>query len=301
MSTDTERPSNQDPSTDAGSDATGPSQQDTSTATEPQRSGGEQVGSILTNLASTDTERTTREGGSVPTNLASTDTERTSNQLERTTHQSDDEAREARSGVLDPLQKELGRKVKRALQDEQNDVLDRLRTVKGRPSAAEVLPTPAEQIAVLVSTLRAPVSAAFAGGRGAVGAKGETSGPPVSMIDGLASAMVERLHARLVEAIDDSGDDDTLVTQRLGARYREFKGQELDAVVGDTLAAAWALGVYDGVPDQTMLRWVPSVEGNCPDCDDNALEPTPRSQVFPTGQPHPPAHPGCRCLLVAVW
>ena len=249
--------------------------QQPSTETEPQRSGGEQVGSI-------------------PTGHASTDTERTTNQL-------DDEARDARSAVLDPLQKELGRKVKRALQDEQNDVLDRLRTVKGRPSASEVLPTPAEQIAVLVSTLRVPVNAAFSGGREAVGATGGTSGAPASMIDGLASAMVERLHARLVEAIDDSGDDDTLVTQRLGARYREFKGQELDAVVGDTLAAAWALGVYDGVPDQTMLRWVPSVEGNCPDCDDNALEPTPRSQMFPTGQPHPPAHPGCRCLLVAVW
>ena len=271
-----------------------------STDPEPQRSGGEQrgsegeqVGSIPTNRASTDTERTTSEAGSVPTNTASTDTERTT--------QSDDEARAARAAVLDPLQKELGRKVKRALQDEQNDVLDRLRTVKGRPSAAEVLPTPAEQIAVLVSTLRVPVNAAFSGGREAVGATGEALGAPSSMIDGLASAMVERLHARLVEAIDDSGDDDTLVTQRLGARYREFKGQELDAVVGDTLAAAWALGVYDGVPDQTMLRWVPSVEGNCPDCDDNALEPTPRSQVFPTGQPHPPAHPGCRCLLVAVW
>ncbi len=257
-----------------------------STDPEPPRRGGEPRGSVPTNRASTDSERTSNQD-------AGTDSERTT--------QSDDQAREARAAVLDPLQKELGRKVKRALQDEQNDVLDRLRTVKGRPSAGEVLPTPAEQIAVLVSTLRVPVNAAFSGGRDAVGATGGISGAPASMIDGLASAMVERLHARLVEAIDDSGDDDTLVTQRLGARYREFKGQELDAVVGDTLAAAWALGIYDGVSDQTMLRWVPSVEGNCPDCDDNALEPTPRSQMFPTGQPHPPAHPGCRCLLVAVW
>ncbi len=284
-STDTERTSNKPERSAKQSQSTDP---------EPQRSGGEQGGSVPTNRASTDTERTSNEGGSVPTNRASTDTERTSNQVE-------DEAREARAAVLDPLQKELGRKVKRALQDEQNDVLDLLRTVKGRPSASEVLPTTAEQVAVLVSTLRVPVNAAFSGGREAVGATGGASGAPSSMIDGLASAMVERLHARLVEAIDDSGDDDTLVTQRLGARYREFKGQELDAVVGDTLAAAWALGVYDGVPDQTMLRWVPSVEGNCPDCDDNALEPTPKSQMFPTGQPHPPAHPGCRCLLVAVW
>jgi hypothetical protein len=41
--------------------------------------------------------------------------------------------------------------------------------------------------------------------------------------------------------------------------------------------------------------------GPCPDCDDNALAgPTPRGEVFPTGQPHPPAHAGCRCLLVPV-
>ena len=317
-STDTERTTDEARSTEPepqrsggeprGSVPTNRASTDTERMSNQVGSGGEPRGSVPTNRASTDTERTSNqvgsEGeqrGSVPTNRASTDSERTSNQTERTSNQTDDEARAARAAVLDPLQKELGRKVKRALQDEQNDVLDRLRTVKGRPSASEVLPTPAEQIAVLVSTLRVPVNAAFSGGREAVGATGEALGAPSSMIDGLASAMVERLHARLVEAIDDSGDDDTLVTQRLGARYREFKGQELDAVVGDTLAAAWALGVYDGVPDQTMLRWVPSVEGNCPDCDDNALEPTPRSQVFPTGQPHPPAHPGCRCLLVAVW
>jgi hypothetical protein len=118
------------------------------------------------------------------------------------------------------------------------------------------------------------------------------------MVDGLAATMVERLHERLVDAIDGAGDDDTSVTQRLGARYREFKGQELDAIVGDTLAAAWALGVYDAAPKGATLHWVAAVEGQCPDCDDNALEPTVKGEAFPTGQPHPPAHPGCRCLLV---
>ena len=213
----------------------------------------------------------------------------------------DDEARAARNAVLDPLQRELGRKVKRALQDEQNDVLDRLRTVKGKPSAAELLPSATEQIAVLAATLRAPVNAAFAGGRVAVGAQDARATAPAVMIDGLAAAMVERLHERLVEAIDEAGSDEAAVTQRLGARYREFKGQSLDAVVGDTLAAAWALGVYDAVPPATVLRWVPAEVGRCPDCDDNGLEPTVRGDAFPTGQPHPPAHPGCRCLLIPVW
>lgn len=227
--------------------------------------------------------------------------DRTSNQGDRTSHQGDDIARAARSDVLDQLQRELGRKVKRALQDEQNDVLDRLRTVKGRPAASEVLPSAADQIAALATTLRPPVDAAFAGGRAAIGASTHDAIAPASMVDGLAAAMVERLHQKLVEAIDESGSDEAAVTQRLGARYREFKGQELDAVVGDTLAAAWALGVFDGAKSGTTLRWVPSEVGRCPDCDDNALEPTVRGESFPTGQPHPPAHPGCRCLLVPVW
>ena len=84
---------------------------------------------------------------------------------------------------------------------------------------------------------------------------------PSAMVDGLAATMVERLHERLVDAIDGAGDDDTSVTQRLGARYREFKGQELDAIVGDTLAAAWALGVYDATPKGATLRWVAGGRG----------------------------------------
>ena len=60
--------------------------------------------------------------------------------------------------------------------------------------------------------------------------------------------------------------------------------------------AAYARGVYDAAPDGARLRWVPAGSGKCPDCDDNALEPTVKGSDFPTGQPHPPAHPGCRCL-----
>jgi hypothetical protein len=47
-----------------------------------------------------------------------------------------------------------------------------------------------------------------------------------------------------------------------------------------------------------VLWWVPFVEGRCSDCDDNALEPTVKGKQFPTGQAFPPAHLGCKCLLV---
>jgi len=61
---------------------------------------------------------------------------------------------------------------------------------------------------------------------------------------------------------------------------------------------AYARGAYDATPSGSTLRWVPAEVGRCPDADDNALEPTVKVQSFPTGQPYPPAHPGCRCLVV---
>jgi hypothetical protein len=109
--------------------------------------------------------------------------------------------------------------------------------------------------------------------------------------------MVEPWRQRLVTAIDGAADDQDAITERLGARYREYRGRELEDSLGDALAAAWARGQFAAVPDGTLLRWVPAEVGRCPDCDDNALEPTARNAEFPTGQLFPPAHPGCRCFL----
>ena len=106
------------------------------------------------------------------------------------------------------------------------------------------------------------------------------------------------LRDRLTVAIDsgEAGDTGGLV-ERIGARYREWKNQSLERTLGDVLASAWTRGVYDAVPDQAVLWWIPFEEGRCSDCDDNALEPTVKGKQFPTGQAFPPAHPGCRCLL----
>lgn len=209
----------------------------------------------------------------------------------------DDAVRAERAAVLDPLGREVARKAKRALQDEQNDLLDRIRKVKGTPKALDVLTPEEAQHRAWCDVLRAPLTAAYAGGYGLGGGGKTRKQVPAPLLDELAADLVVRLRDRLVAAIDDAADTDD-VTQRLGARYREFKGQDLDRALGDALAAAWAKGTFDASPAGTRLRWVPEVEGRCPDCDDNALEPTVRGEPFPTGTPHPPAHPGCRCLLV---
>ena len=51
---------------------------------------------------------------------------------------------------------------------------------------------------------------------------------------------------------------------------------------------------------RTRLRWLVDNGGSpCPDAEDNSLAGlVVRGEPFPTGHCHPPAHPGCRCLLV---
>jgi hypothetical protein len=112
-----------------------------------------------------------------------------------------------------------------------------------------------------------------------------------------AAVVVEPLRMRLGNAIDDDEGDTGGLVERIGARYREWKNQSLERSLAEVLALAWARGVYDAVPDGAVMWWVPFEEGRCSDCDDNALEPTVKGKEFPTGQPFPPAHPGCRCLL----
>jgi DivIVA domain-containing protein len=214
----------------------------------------------------------------------------------------DDRARAARAEVLDPLGVELTRKAKRSLQDEQNELLDRLRQVKkGRPEAEAVLASPDDARGAWVAVIGDAMSSAYRAGWEQLADDARGPAPdaaPPELVEARADELVGALRERLVAAIDDPADDDDVVSQRLGARFREFKGQELEAAVADLLASTWARGTYDAAPDGTRLRWVPTAEGHCPDCDDNALEPTVRGEPFPTGQPHPPAHPGCRCLLV---
>jgi DivIVA domain-containing protein len=208
--------------------------------------------------------------------------------------------REREAALVSPLVAPLVKQSKRAAQDEQNALLDALRRHKGRPSAAQILQTETDTISSWASVLRSALDTAYGGGREAAG--GDAVGAPPDLAEEAVRHVVMPLRERLATAIDDTNDglSTSLVIERIGARYREWKLQSLEGAVEDVLASAWSRGVFDAATDGTMLQWVPAEEGRCPDCDDNALEPTAKGESFPTGQPHPPAHPGCRCLLVPV-
>ena len=210
------------------------------------------------------------------------------------------EALRAREAALVEVSEELSRRGKRALQDEQNDVLDGLRRQRGKIDLAKVLPGKEEQLSRWAHVLQPSVDQAYS--LGAASADGSVGATPRALLSELAEGAVAPLRDRLtssVESVDarTPADMEIAVAQRLGARYREWRGQELEEVLADSLAVAYSRGVYDAVPDGTRLRWIPTHEGKCPDCDDNSLEPTVKGGEFPTGQKFPPAHPGCRCLL----
>jgi hypothetical protein len=91
------------------------------------------------------------------------------------------------------------------------------------------------------------------------------------------------------------------VAESLRATYRQWKVSQVEECARHHVMAAFSLGAFTAAPDTAPLQWLVDDDGHCPDCDDNALAgPTPKGEPFPTGQLHPPAHPGCRCLLVPV-
>jgi hypothetical protein len=214
---------------------------------------------------------------------------------------------ERRDEVAGHLDSSLARKLKRALQDEQNSILDRLRNLKGAPTAANVLPSAEEQPDRFVEAGRPLLQeAAKAGAQLVASLYGDEASQPsleLGRIDDLAEELgrtiAEPLHQRLELAFSSSDEDVAELAEVLGAAYREWKTQRIEAAARDQVAAAFSRGAYLAFPEGAVLHWVvdPS-EGPCPDCEDNELAGAqPKGEPWPTGQLYPPAHPGCRCAL----
>jgi hypothetical protein len=212
-----------------------------------------------------------------------------------------------RDAATDRLQSSLARKLKRALQDEQNALLDHLRNLKGPVTPVDALPNVEEQPDRFVDAGRPVLEQAAQAGSDLVatlftGASPATpAGPEVidSLAEELGRAIAEPLRQRLELALRSSSNDPAEMAEALGPAYREWKTQRIEAAARDQVAAAFARGAYLAFPEHARLRWLASPSpGGCADCEDNALAgDQPTGEIWPTGQLYPPAHPGCRCAL----
>ncbi|HET9732007.1 MAG TPA: DivIVA domain-containing protein [Acidimicrobiales bacterium] len=216
----------------------------------------------------------------------------------------EDAALARRASLLDPVCDKLTRRLKRTLQDDQNDVLDRMRA---GARTAETLLAPSEIHAARYSEVAAShLAEALSAGANYAATEFEIAASTPPDDDGeaagrLAEEIVGPLRRRIEEAVTAAASDEASLADAVGAAYRSLKGERISQLAVDHATGAFAQGVLASLPPGTPVRWVVDDDGPCPDCDDNALAgATPAGEEFPTGQVHPPAHSGCRCLLVSA-
>ena len=187
----------------------------------------------------------------------------------------------------------LTRRVKRALQDDQNAMLERLRV--GGLSGAEVIGDDGEQRQRYLDAASEVLRGAAAAGSQVTGAKGPVD---YASVDRLAAQMANTVVTLLRRRLGDAEDD--LTTEHIGAAFREWRGARIDGLVGDVALSAFATGQYAGATSATAVRWTLGAScTECSSCAANVAAGAVRAgSDFPSGHRHPPVHAGCRCSIV---
>ena len=204
-----------------------------------------------------------------------------------------------RDAALDESLAVLTRKVKRALQDDQNTMLERLRNVKGMITT-ELEDEHAQRARYAIAAHDALVDAAAAGAQfgfdesGATGTAINRKALDDCSVD-LAVTIVLALRKRILA--DGSGDG----PDRVNTAYKEWRGARVERLCTDAARRAFHIGVI-GAAQGAIVRFYPAP--NDAPCDACALDATarerPAGQVFPSGSPYPPLHAGCACAVVPV-
>jgi hypothetical protein len=202
-----------------------------------------------------------------------------------------------RDATTDELERQLARRLKRLLSDEQNEALDRLRRAKGVPSSDEVLLAEGEHLGRYHAAALEDLVAAERAGASFFGEAPRHKADVGDVAGEFAAELVRQLRGRLDAAFADGGDE-AEISDRIRACYREWKTQRIADTAAHYVLVAFNRGVSGAT--EGAARWlVDDGDAPCPDCDDNALAgAVPSGEPFPTGDFHPPAHPGCRCLAV---
>jgi hypothetical protein len=205
---------------------------------------------------------------------------------------------ERRDAATEAAEQKATRKLKRVLADEQNEVLDRLRR-NGKAKISDLLP-PAKEHAGRYASAAAPALAEAAHAGAAFYEKGGTASSVDDLAKDLGEALAAPLRERVSASLRESAGDDDALADGVRAAYRDWKAHRIGMQTRDTVFAAFNRGLFDATPAATTLRWLVDDGGSpCPDAEDNSLAGlVVRGDPYPTGHCYPPAHPGCRCLLV---
>ncbi len=202
-----------------------------------------------------------------------------------------------RDAALEESLAVLTRRVKRAMQDDQNIVLERLRGVQAMITT-ELEDEHVQRTRYADAAHEALAHAAMAGVQFAKDEGGVASASVApSAIDecaaDLAVTVVLALRKRILA--DGSGDG----PDRANAAYREWRGARVERLCTDAARRAFHLGVVSATLGRPIRFFVAPGE---PPCDACALDASAGERVagenFPSGSPYPPLHAGCACAVV---
>ncbi len=215
-----------------------------------------------------------------------------------------------RDEALAPIESKLARKLKRILADEQNDILDILRRKDPIRSLGALLPGGDEHLRAYLTVVDEELpAAALAGARASSGEDPARLARRVHDADvvertvaHLDEELIEPLRRRLDHAVHVAGGDNAAISDEVRTIYREWKTVVLDDLAGALARRAYARAGYAVLVPGTPVRWLADPgAAPCPESQLNAAaSAVPAGDPFPSGDVSPPAHAGCRCLLVAI-
>lgn len=203
-----------------------------------------------------------------------------------------------RDEVLAPVVVAMSRKLKRVLADEENEVLEYLRGKKNALTLDAMVGEQEVHAKRYGDAISEDIMAAAKGA--AKSAKATDVIPAVDVLIGVQ--LVKPLRDRLAKAIEQNGTDRVAMAKALRGVYRQWKSQHIDEQVDDIACLSYSRGFFAGVKPGTQVCWMVDPNGpECPDAEDNSLAGSiALGKEFPTGNLHPLAHAGCRCLLAPV-
>lgn len=205
------------------------------------------------------------------------------------------------------------RRLRRALQELQNGVLESVRMRAEDTEVDALLPTAAEA-AGLAEVARVFLDAGYRAGRAdaPVLTDGEAlQDPPTDTTrvadtaDTLAEELLAELRTTLAPSLRagvEAQEPDASLSERVGEVFRDLKGPIVETVVDRHLTSTYGRATLDGWSEEGVeeVRWVLGEETRCPEgmCRANTDEGTVAvGAEFPSGHAVPLAHEGCTCAL----
>jgi len=204
-----------------------------------------------------------------------------------------------RDQAIDESLAGLTRKVKRALQDDQNVMLERLRDVSGIITT-ELEDEKEQRLRYAQASLDALVDAAAAGAQFASDEMGvEVRSADRHAVEECATDLAVTVSLALRKRILSDGAGTG--ADRANAAYKEWRGARVERLCTDAARRAFHLGVLAAAQGRD-IRFV--VAPNDPPCDACALDAAagarPAGQKFPSGSFFPPLHAGCACTIIGA-